>query len=234
MNRNITNVIRFLMDECMPPIVRDSKLFMRPFFWLAYRGKNINEVMRFKSDVPFFTPKQYSDFYNSINSISRNRKTDLNRESIDYILTNINKDSITLVDIGCASGYLLNLIHEKRNDLKLFGFDIKNFNLPDFINQSIGDIHHLPYKDKEFDTTICCHTIEHLTGLDKCISELVRITKKEIIIVTPCQRPYYYTLDEHVNFFLYKEQLTSIFSLKKYTCTKVKGDWIYHGYIEEL
>lgn len=232
MNRNFTNVIRFCMDECLPSIIRDSRWFMYPFFYIAYRGKNVRETMQFKSKVPYFTEKEYADFYNSLNSISRNRPTDLNRESIDYILNNINPASSTLVDIGCANGYLLNLIHTKRGDLKLSGFDIKKFELPEFIHQTIGNIHHLPYADMEFDTVICCHTIEHLTGLDACIKELTRIAKKEIIIVTPKQKPFYYTLDEHVNFFYYKEQLTSIIPLVKFTCRKVKGDWVYHGLIE--
>jgi hypothetical protein len=38
MNRSFTNFIRFLMDELVPPIVRDSKWFMFPFFWFGYRG----------------------------------------------------------------------------------------------------------------------------------------------------------------------------------------------------
>lgn len=232
MNRNLTNIIRFWMDECIPPLIRDSKLFMYPFFYFAYRGKNISEVMQFKSRVTQFTEQEYADFYNSLNSISRNRKTDLNKESIDYILNNIDKTSLNLVDIGCASGYLLGLIHKKRGELKLSGFDIKKFEMPDYINLSNGNIHQLPYKDKEFDTVVCCHTIEHLVGLESCINELIRITRKEIIIVTPKQKPYYYTLDEHVNFFFYKEQLTSIIPLKKFTCSKVKGDWVYHGFIE--
>lgn len=232
MNRNITNVIRFFMDECIPAVIRDSKVFMYPFFWIAYRGKNVKEAMEFKSRVYSFTPEQYSDFYNSLNSISRNRKTDLNTPSINYILENINAASSSLVDIGCSTGYLLGLIHEKHPRLNLFGFDIKKFPLAPYITQSIGDIHHMPYSDKQFDTVVCCHTIEHLLDLKACVNELIRIARKEIIIVTPCQRPFYYTLDEHVNFFFYKESLTSVFPLKNFKCFKVNGDWIYHGFIE--
>ena len=232
MNRNFTNVVRFVMDECIPGIIRDSKLFMYPFFSIAYRGKNIKEAMNFKKNVYSFSDKEYFDFYNSINSISRNRKTDLNRECINYILENIDKNSTTLVDIGCASGYMLGLIYDKHPALKLSGFDLKKFELPDFINLTLGNIHHLPYKDKEFDSVICCHTIEHLLDLKTCITELIRVAKKEIIVVTPCQKPFFYTLDEHVNFFYYKELLTSVFPLKKFKCIKLKGDWVYHGFIE--
>ena len=49
MNRKLTNSIRFVMDELIPPFIRDSKIFMYPFFYLAYRGRNIREMMDFKS-----------------------------------------------------------------------------------------------------------------------------------------------------------------------------------------
>lgn len=45
MNRNLTNAIRFILDECIPPIIRDSKLFMYPLFYIWFKGKNIEKVM---------------------------------------------------------------------------------------------------------------------------------------------------------------------------------------------
>jgi hypothetical protein len=59
----------------------------------------------------------------------------------------------------------------------------------------------------------------------------VRIARKQIFIVTPCQRYYYYTLDEHVNFFTFKEELTSKIGLDDFTCEKMNGDWVYLGRI---
>jgi hypothetical protein len=55
---------------------------MYPFFVAAYRGRNIRQVMDFKSLVHEFTEAEYRDFYASLHSISRNRKTDLNVPSI--------------------------------------------------------------------------------------------------------------------------------------------------------
>jgi ubiquinone/menaquinone biosynthesis C-methylase UbiE len=222
-----------MMDQFLPSIIRDNKYFMYPFFMFAYRGKNIKEAMEFKSRVYSFTEQEYSDFYNSLNSISRNRLTDLNTPCINYILNSIDKTSESLIDIGCANGFMLKKIHEKRPHLSLSGFDIKNFNLPDYISFTQGYIHKLPFKDKEFDSVICNHTLEHLLDLKTCVNELQRIARKEIIIVTPCQKPFYYTLDEHVNFFFYKETLTSLFSFKNFSCFKMAGDWVYHGFVED-
>ena len=86
MNRRLTNSIRFVMDELIPPFIRDSKVFMYPFYYFAYRGKNLKEVMEFKTNVYTYSEKEYADFYNGLDTISRNRKTDLNQGCIDEIL----------------------------------------------------------------------------------------------------------------------------------------------------
>jgi ubiquinone/menaquinone biosynthesis C-methylase UbiE len=233
MNRRLTNAIRFVMDEFFPPVIRDSRWFMYPFYYFAYRGKNIREVMDFKSKVYQFTPEEYASFYQGLNTISRNRQTDLNNACIDFILENIDPASNTVIDVGCGGGYLLNLIAQKYPEKELTGFDLKKpeGKLP--FHFVAGNVEALPFEDKAFDTVICCHTIEHLIKLDECISELVRITRKQLFVVTPCQRYFYYTLDEHVNFFPFKEKLTSLFPFEDHRCEKLQGDWVYYASREE-
>ena len=229
MNRKLTNTIRFVMDELIPPFIRDSKIFMYPFFYLAYRGRNIKEMMEFKTNVYTYTPEQYAHLYNNLNSISRNRKTDLNQASIDFILKELENEKGKIIDIGCGSGYLLNLIGEKYPHIQRTGFDIKSASGNESFDFVEGNLEQLPFEDNSFDVVICCHTIEHLLKLDLCIKELQRITKKKLIVVTPCQRYFYYTLDEHVNFFPLKEQLTNLFSLPINKCQSLQGDWGYVG-----
>ena len=232
MNRNITNFIRFLMDECIPPLIRDCKLFMYPFFYYAYRGKNIKEVMDFKKLVYNFTQEEYDRFYSNLDSISRNRLTDLNNPSLEFILNNISPHVKNLIDVGCGKGYLLQQIKTRHCQLDLHGFDIKNFGAPKDYSFKKGNIENLPYADKSFDVVTCCHTLEHIIDLPSAIKELKRITRKQLFVVVPCQRFYYYTLDEHVNFFPYKEKLTSILGIKKSECHKLWGDWVFHGHLD--
>lgn len=230
MNRRFTNAIRFVMDELIPPFVRDSRIFMYPFYLLAYRGRNIREVMEFKSKVYSYTPEKYADFYNNLNTISRNRATDLNGACIEFILRNLDDKTANLVDIGCGRGYMLDRIHEKYPQIELTGFDIKEPEGNEPFHYVHGNIENLPFEDNAFDVVLCCHTIEHLLKLDQCIEELVRITRDKLIVVTPCQRFFYYTLDEHVNFFPYKESLTARFPFKEFDCEKLQGDWAYLGH----
>ena len=227
MNRNITNIIHFFMDECLPPIIRDNKYFMWPFYFFAYRGKNIKQVMEFKKNVYQFTSEEYTDFYSGLNTISRNRLTDINTPSLNFILDNLYKDAGNLLDVGCGRGYLLKQIKKKYPALKLSGVDVVEKYASSEFKYIKGNIENLPFEDKSFDVVTCCHTIEHIINLDQAISELKRITRKQLIIATPCQRYFYYTLDEHINFFPYREQLTSLINIKEHSCRKILGDWFY-------
>jgi hypothetical protein len=78
MNRSSTNAIRFCIDQLIPPIIRDARWFMFPFYWFAYRGKLVKEAMEFKFRIATMTPEEYVHFYESIDTISRNRESDLN------------------------------------------------------------------------------------------------------------------------------------------------------------
>lgn len=229
MNRSVTNIIRHLMDECLPPIIRDTRWFMYPFYYFAYRGKNLKQVMDFKSKVYSFTEKDYDHFYNNLDTISRNRVTDLNQPCIDFILNNIDKTAGNVIDIGCGKGYLLSVIKEKHPQIEQFGFDIKNPDGTEPFNYVKGNIEALPFADKQFDIVTCSHTVEHLINLEQCMKELKRITKKQLFIVTPKQRYYYYTLDEHVNFFPFKEKLTSVIAIDNHRCENLGGDWAFLG-----
>ena len=156
----------------------------------------------------------------------------MNQKCIDYIIDNIDKSSTNLIDIGCGRGYLLSIINAKHPKLDLWGFDIKNPDGSEPYKHMKGNIEALPFKDKEFDIVTCCHTVEHLIDLEQCIKELKRITKKQLFIVTPKQRFYYYTLDEHVNFFPYKEKLTSVLNIEKNECLNLDGDWAFLGNVD--
>ena len=107
MNRSITNIIRFMMDEFIPPILRDNKYFMYPFFYIAFRGRNIELAMEFKKKIYHIGKKEYDDFYNTLNAITTNRPTDLNKPSLDYILNVIDSSAGNLIDVGCGKGYVL-------------------------------------------------------------------------------------------------------------------------------
>lgn len=231
MNRTITNTIRFFLDECLPPIIRDNKFFMYPLFYIWYKGKNIKEIMNFKSRVYHFSKQQYEDFYKNLDSLAGDRKTDLSEQSIEFMIERILPDNNNLLDIGCGNGYFLSRALNKVKEVH--ACDIRNrlsYVKCDFHE---GNIEKLPFRDKQFDVVTCHHTLEHIINLEQAIKELKRVAKKQIIIVVPCQRYYYYTLDEHVNFFPDFYKLAGLFNINNSSYYKIWGDWVYIANLEE-
>ncbi len=74
---------------------------------------------------------------------------------------------------------------------------VKHADLPNFV--LIQDIYHLPFRDKQFETVLCSHTIEHVDNPKLFFKELQRVGK-EIILVTPPLWDFYAVL----NFFGHK------------------------------
>ena len=228
MNRKLTNMIRFAMDEFLPPIIRDSYWFMYPIFFILYKGKNIKRKMNFKSLAYTLPENKLNELYKEVDVVSRNRQTDLAKSNIKYIL-DIIQDGQSVLDAGCGKGYLLNRIKQVYPRCNLQGLDLDNHLEYEGIHFNRGTLTALPFPDSHFDIVICSHTIEHIIALDKAIAELVRVTKKRLIVVTPCQRYFYYTLDGHVNFFYKEEELLRHLPFKSFVCKKLDMDWIYTG-----
>lgn len=225
-NRKLTNIIRYFMDEWIPPAIRDSRLFMRPFYWYAYKGKNIDEVMDFKANVFKWSPEEFAEFYAKRDTrFSNSRLTDLSEECIQYMFEHADPDAQTLLDVGCGSGYFLRKSNER--GLKTSGCDV----IPGLEIKGSSyiqaNVEKLPFDDNAFDIVTCSHTLEHVINFPQAVSELKRVAKKQLIVVIPCQRTYYYTLDEHVRFFPYKYMLEQEMKMENYLCKKVWGDLVY-------
>jgi len=89
-----------------------------------------------------------------------------------------------ILDAGCGNGELSKYLKIP----KLYGFDlikeaIRNAKKTGRYKKVVKeDIYKLSFKDKEFDKTICVGVFQYLKYPEKAFKELVRITKKEIIV----------------------------------------------------
>ncbi len=229
MKREWTNRIRFVLDEFFPPIIRDNRYFMWPFFAMAYGSFSVSKYMDFKSKAYSMTADEYADFYGSLgNSVSRRRVTDLNDASVDFLIDRI-KSSVgeSILDVGAGNGYLIEKIGAIKKWKNISGVDVapskRNFKN---YNSFAGALPNLPFSDNEFDIVTCTHVMEHLLDPFASAKELVRVARNLVLIVVPRQRYYRYTLDEHLNFFPEVEPLSRLFSPCKVSSFLLNGDWL--------
>lgn len=214
------------MDECLPPWIRDNRWFIRPFYMLAYRRLDVSFIMDFKKHVYTMSDDQLAEFYKKLSSVSRRRETDMSEASIRAVMEHIAPDARTLLDAGCGNGYLLRRIEKEFPEINLNGLDYKPF--PDCGRVSLkeGSVTNMPYASDSMDVVVCTHTLEHIIDLQLAISELKRVTNRRLIVVVPRQRYFYYTLDEHVHFFMNKHELAHHFAVDSSMVADIGGDWI--------
>lgn len=230
MNRRLTNLIRFVMDECLPPLLRDNRYFMWPFYYVAYGGRNIADIMEFKTRVRQFTPAQYLHFYQNLDSISRRRATDLNQPCLDAMMALVASEApASVIDVGCGHGYFLRLLRQRYPALRLVGCDVLAAPQPAEFEYCCGILEALPAQIAPSDLVFCSHTLEHVVDLPAAVAALRTLARRLLVIVVPCQRYYYYTLDEHLHFFPDRSSLLAqlgVGEAEVRLCKKLSGDWL--------
>lgn len=201
MKREQTNQIRFVLEELLPPILRDTALFK--FAASLAWGKHIATLAEFRKSAPFLTAEQYSELYREHPRVHED--TDNSRACLERIAADTIGPSVC--DVGCGTGALLR--HVRANSHQTFhrvtGVDIIAPSEPigDGIEFVPGWVERLPFPDKSFDTVICTHVIEHILDYRNAISELRRVARKRLIVVVPRERESIYTFNPHFNFFPY-------------------------------
>lgn len=111
-------------------------------------------------------------------------------QKLDQERTQLLKEFVVgnkVLDIGCGYGgyvdYLISLGYQA------YGVDFA----PEFINKSkknkkgefvLGQVEKLPFRDKEFDTTLLFDILEHGDDI-KILNEAKRVTSKRILVIVP-------------------------------------------------
>lgn len=227
MRRETTNRIRFVLEDVVPPVLRDSALF-RAAASMAW-GNHISDLARFRERAAFLTDQEYEDLYRKHPRV--HEETDNSEACIRAILSDIVGDSVC--DVGCGTGALLRRIRDARPDVqRLTGVDfvIDPEARDTGIEYLAEKVEALPFADGAFDTVICTHVIEHIVDYRAAIAELRRVTRRRLIIVVPREREYRYTFNPHLNFFPYTHSfLRAMMPVPEaHVCREIRRDIYYY------
>jgi SAM-dependent methyltransferase len=227
MNRETTNTIRFVIEDVIPPVLRDTRAFgfVASLFW----GKHIADLASFRQRAPFLTNEEYEALYNRHPRV--HSETDNSKACIAKIVSDAVGPDIC--DVGCGTGFLLRTIANSSNVkfLRTAGVDfVEPEGLEkDGIEFVKAPIENLPFADKSFDTVVCTHVIEHILDYRSAIAELRRICRGRLIIVVPREREGLYTFNPHFNFFPYRHSfLRAMIPIpRQFSCENIGRDIYY-------
>lgn len=201
MKREQTNIIRFILEDCIPPIIRDLPILNRLFSALS--GMDLKKCRQLRASIPTLTPEQLAHFYQDFPRVQED--TDNSQRCIEQILVHVRGRSVC--DVGCGTGYLLNRIGSQRQFEKLVGVDFTEhaeWKLSANIAFLEHDILHLPFGDGQFDTVVCTHTLEHILDIRAAVNELRRICSDRMILVVPRERESIWSFNPHFHYFPYE------------------------------
>lgn len=120
-------------------------------------------------------------------------------KAIAKIISKLVKDNDLIIDVGCGAGHYLRSLDKKINfNFNYWGidqteyyierakeaFDLKVNENPKRIktNFSVGEIYNLEMNDSSAEIVICNNVLLHLPSIEIPLSELIRISKKYIVI----------------------------------------------------
>jgi ubiquinone/menaquinone biosynthesis C-methylase UbiE len=230
-SRNFSLAVQYLLDEWLPPVLRDAKWFMYLPMRLVVR-EHAREFMTFKSQAFRLSEAEFSGVYERTASVNELQgETDLNAACTEEILASLAGQ--TVLEVGCGRGYLARRMAQTH---QVTASDIivspaLEAALPQ-VTFVAANIESLPFGNGEFDTVVCTHTLEHVQHLELAVRELRRVTRRRLIIVVPRQRPYKYTFSLHINFFPYDWSLVGQFGYRPGAVIKRLGDWYYQEDIQ--
>ncbi|MFH2231646.1 MAG: class I SAM-dependent methyltransferase [Patescibacteria group bacterium] len=233
LSRETALKIHYILDQLLPPVLRDSKWFMQMPLKMLYKDK-AEIFFNFKKKAHLLTEEEFAQAYKDVEPVLMDRETDLTNESINEVLREIKGE--TVLEVGCGKGLLASKLSQ-RNKVTAVDIIIDPIALEKYpqVNFAHANIEQLPFPDSSFDTVVCAHTLEHVRDIHSAYNELKRVAKNRLIIIVPRQRPYKYTFDLHLNFFPYIHSLNAALGVSPSNarCEEISGDLKYVEDFEE-
>jgi SAM-dependent methyltransferase len=227
MRRETVNVIRYVLEDIVPPFLRDSFAFR----WVATLawGRHIADLAEFRKRAPYVSDAEYEAIYRAHPPVHED--TDNSRACVARVVADVTGESV--LDVGCGSGHLIRQVRDRAGGApaKLAAIDFALGADNDWrgIETHRARIERLPFPDRAFDTVMCTHVLEHILDLRAMVAELRRVTRKRLLVVVPLEREYRYTFNPHFHFFPYPESfLRAMIPLpSRHQCEAIGRDIYY-------
>lgn len=225
LSRETSLRIRNLLDDWLPPALRDSRVVMYPLLFAAF-GRKYREFADFKPAGFALSAADFAEVYRRTAGMDVQGETDLNSRCVDAVLAEI--DGRSVLEVGCGRGYLAHRMLEVSDRVTACDIVLNSGLKPQpGLTFEEASVEALPYSDAEFDVVVCTHTLEHVQRLDQALAELRRVAHERLIIVVPRERPYRYSFNLHLHFFPYPWNWYAVAGVVPGATLVDLDDWFY-------
>lgn len=223
-SRDFQRPFRYFFDQLLPPVIRDSWLFRLALYGI-FRGDS-RIVWNFRRDFGQMSDVEVQNIYARLAKRALKVQTDLNESCIKKIGHWAQNSDV--LDVGCGTGGLCTLIESKSYS----GIDfVQHESWSKLKAQHIsffeGHVERLPFEDDSFDLVVCAHVLEHVREPSIVLKELVRCSRRKVIVVLPRERSYRSGFNLHVHQFQYPWEVERLLNTEgmKFVVEEVDGDF---------
>ncbi|MFQ6172857.1 class I SAM-dependent methyltransferase [Oryzobacter sp. R7] len=225
LSRETSLRIRNLLDDGLPPVVRDSRLLMTPLLRFAL-GRQYREFLDFKARGFEMTPEEFSEFYRRISGSEVHGDTDLNDACADAILQVVAGRRV--LEVGAGRGWLAERMVAAGATVTASDIVLSDALLRvSGVETQAAPAERLPWPDGSFEVVVTTHTLEHVQDIQAALAELRRVASEDVVVVVPKERPYRYSFNPHLHFFPYPWSWQAVAGVRPGATLQDLGDWFY-------
>jgi len=219
-DRRVTAVVRRLLDDYLPPVVREWRPLNR---WMATKFHGPAFDLDFKQHAFAMSPREFAEAYAALEAGGgRYRDTDTTPGQLAAICAAARG---RVLEVGSGNGSVASALGRDTTALEVTLGSATATRARAGCTVALASLPSLPFADSAFDTVVCSHVLEHVPDLYAAVRELRRVARR-VIVVVPRQRYYRYTVDYHLHFFPSAAPLEHLFEGH---ATEIDGDWFVLG-----
>lgn len=198
MNRDTTQLISTILDEYLPPILRERRWFYKFVLQFAVKG-DVDAYLDFRDNAWRMSDSDIQNLYASIKS-NIDRPTDCNDMSVERVIGALRGESV--LEFGCGRGYLAQKIIGAGKTYTGIDFDTSgarqacNGSGRFFDGTDVNSV-----ASETFDTVVTTHTLEHVRDVRHTVETMRPLARRNLVIVVPLQLNLSYTPDLHIHYW---------------------------------
>ncbi len=207
MSRDLQRPFRYVLDQVLPPFVRDSFL-MKQALKIIFKSDS-ELVWNFRQNFPTMSEEEVQHIYARLSKHALKVSTDINTRCLVNVIDEMSGKDV--LDAGCGTGKLA----ESRNFKSYCGVDFVEHELWKTVQSSNTtfsemSVEALKFDDNSFDLVVCAHVLEHVRNPIRVLNEIKRVTKSRAIVILPRERSYKAGFNLHVNHFQYDWEVRAL------------------------